>query len=297
MDWNNDGRLDIIVGDRLGSVNYFRRLASGNIFLIGESPVKVAGRPIEMGHNSAPCVIDWNNDGLPDLVVGRVEAVPAGLYLYINEGSPSDPVFPLTDSVLCAGEPIQVYYSYPDFADMNGDGLLDLVLGSSNGKIACYENVGTADDPLFESFEYLEADGEEINFYSSVRPSVCDWNEDGYLDILVGNYTGQIFLFLGDGGTGIFSGGLSGDSEVLLRVTGNPASGTLYTEITLDNQVDIRLAVYDLHGRLLYTLNPGVLSSVIHSLKIDISAFSQGTVFLVCTAGDTQLIEPVIILR
>ncbi len=89
MDWNNDGRLDIIVGDRLGSVNYFRRLVSGNIYLLEESPVEVAGRPIDMGNNSAPCVIDWNNDGLADLVVGRVEAVPAGLYLSINGGSPS----------------------------------------------------------------------------------------------------------------------------------------------------------------------------------------------------------------
>ncbi len=297
MDWNNDGRLDIIVGDRLGSVNYFRRLDSGNIFLMGESPVKVAGRPIDMEYNSAPCVIDWNNDGLPDLVVGRVEAVPAGLYLYINEGSPSDPVFPMTDSVMCDGEPIQVYYSYPDFADMNGDGLLDLVLGSSNGKIACYENVGTSDTPLFESFEYLEADGEEINFYSSVRPSVCDWNEDGYLDILVGNYTGQISLFLGDGGTGIEGAGLSGNSEVLLRVTGNPASGTLFAEVTLENQADAELALYDLNGRLLSEMNPGVLSSGAHSLEMDISSLSQGTVFLVCTAGAVRLIEPVVILR
>lgn len=297
MDWNNDGRLDIIVGDRLGSVNYFRRLASGDIYLMEESPVNVAGRPIDMGHNSAPCVIDWNNDGLPDLVVGRVEAVPAGLYFYINEGSPSDPVFPLTDSVLCAGEPIQVYYSYPDFADMNGDGFLDLVLGSSNGKIACYENVGTSDTPMFESFEYLVADGEEINFYSSVRPSVCDWNEDGYLDILVGNYTGQIYLFLGDGGTGIFGGGLSGNSEVLLSITGNPVSGILHAEVTLDNQGDIRLAVYDLSGRLLCSLNPGVLSSGTHSLEMDISSFPQGSVFLVCTAGEVRLIEPVVILR
>ncbi len=197
---------------------------------------------------------------------------------------------------MCAGEPIQVYYSYPDFADMNGDGLPDLVLGSSNGRIACYENVGTSDTPLFESFEYLEADGEEINFYSSVRPSVCDWNEDGYLDILVGNYTGQIFLFLGDGGTGIECGGMSGNSEIF-RIAGNPASGILYTEVTLDNQADIRLSVYDLSGRFLSEMSPGVLSSGVHLLEMDISSFSQGTVFLVCAAGAVRLIEPVVILR
>jgi len=297
VDWNNDGRLDIIVGDRLGSVNYFRRLPTGNIFLTGEPPVEVDGRPIEMGNNSAPCVIDWNNDGLPDLAVGRTEGIPASLYLYVNEGSMGDPVFPVTDSVLCAGEPIQVYSSYPDFADLTGDGLLDLVLGSSNGKIACYENVGTADAPLFESFEFLEADGEEINFYSYIRPSVCDWNEDGYPDILAGDYTGFIFLFLGNDGTGIEGDDFSGNPEVLFRIVGNPASETVIAEILLENQADTELKLFDMQGRLLSTLDAGILSAGIHSLEMDISSLSQGTVFLVCTAGTVRLIKPAVILR
>lgn len=295
MDWNNDGRLDIIVGNREGYVNYFRRLSYGDIFLEEELPVYVGDHPINHSHNSSPSVFDWNSDNLPDLIVGIQDGIPAGLYLYMNEGLSGDPVFLQTDTVMCSGEPIQFYNNYPDFRDMNGDGLEDLVLGSTSGKIACFENVGTPDSPLFEDYEYLKADGEEINFYSSVRPSICDWNEDGRPDMLIGTYTGNIFLFLGIEETGISSGSVIDETVNLLRIYGNPASGILNMEITLGTRIDVELALYDTNGRLLRRMSPGVLSSGRHLFEMSISELPGGIAFLVCTAGETQMTKPVVI--
>ena len=73
--------------------------------------------------------------------------------------------------------------------------------------------------------------------------------------------------------------------------------GSSNGKIACENQANTELEIYDLNGRLLCTLNPGVLSSGAHLLEMDISALSQGAVFLVCTAGAVRLIEPVVILR
>ncbi len=54
MDWDGDGRLDIIVGDREGNVHFFRRLSYGDIYLEEQDLVKVQGKPIDVGYNSAP---------------------------------------------------------------------------------------------------------------------------------------------------------------------------------------------------------------------------------------------------
>jgi hypothetical protein len=45
----------------------------------------------------------------------------------------------------------------------DGDGLNDLILGQfSYGYIRFYKNVGTNDAPVFTSFQYLQADGVNI---------------------------------------------------------------------------------------------------------------------------------------
>ncbi len=45
---------------------------------------------IEVGH-LVPCVVDWNNDGKKDLVVGQFSG--GKIRLYLNEGTDSEPRF------------------------------------------------------------------------------------------------------------------------------------------------------------------------------------------------------------
>lgn len=203
MDWDGDGRLDIIVGDREGNVHFFRRLSYGDIYLEEQDLVKVQGKPIDVGYNSAPCVTDWNADGLPDMVVGNLSPLPAGVYLFINSGSPFSPDYLSTDTVFFQGGVIELAAAYPDMHDMDLDGLPDLLVGSSNGTVACYLNSGTPEQPLFETMEHLRADGDEIYICSYVRPSVCNWNDDGCPDMLLADDSGEILLFLGVPPSGI----------------------------------------------------------------------------------------------
>ena len=55
-----------------------------------------------------------------------------------------------------------VGHSTPDYADVDGDGIPDLVVGEfKDGAIRIYRNHGSAEAPIFKDFEFLMADGEQ----------------------------------------------------------------------------------------------------------------------------------------
>jgi hypothetical protein len=87
-------------------------------------------------------------------------------------------------------------------ADWDGDGLFDLVIGSGHGSVVWFRNVGTAGKPKFgarqelvpvrsESIfltQYLEPD-EEPSTGVRAQIAVVDYDGDGRLDLLVGDYS------------------------------------------------------------------------------------------------------------
>lgn len=271
--------LDIVVGDREGGISYFSRLTEDPLFLVEEPPVEVAGDPIRLPHNSAPSVTDWNGDGLPDMAIGRSEGIPAGLYLFVNQGSPGAPLFLATDTLEAGGEPIQIYYAYPDFHDMDGDGLEDLVVGSSTGMISCFLNTGTAVAPAYEEMVYLQSEGENINFYNYVRPSVCDWNGDGVPDLLASTGDGSVNLLLGDPETGI-GGGIPGPVIGWSTLLENPASNEIGLSVDLSAPTELRSRIYSMGGRLLLETLHGELPVGESILQIDVSHLPAGAVIL-----------------
>ena len=292
MDWDGDGRLDIIVGDRPGNIHYFRRLDYGNIYLEEQDLLTVQGKPIDVGYNSAPCVTDWNNDGLPDLVVGNLSPIPAGVFLFINQGEPYLPDYQLTDTVFCMGEPIEITTAYPDIYDMDGDGLDDLVLGSSSGNIHCFINSGTQQQPVFDDMEYLMADGDTLYICSYVRPTVCQWNADGIPDLLVGDYTGQIHLF-----TGLPQWGIQESPSQEAYLSENPVSSTAEIRLHLTHSSEVVISVYSIDGRIRCSFDQGNIQEGTHTFQIDITSLENGVFPLRITGETGSSMLQLIVLR
>jgi hypothetical protein len=75
----------------------------------------------------------------------------------------------------CAGIAIDVnYYAAPCVADWDGDGIKDLIVGNweatatpSDGYVLFFANENTNDNPVFNSYSLLEADGEVIAVFAS----------------------------------------------------------------------------------------------------------------------------------
>ena len=67
VDWDRDGRTDLLVNSR--SINFLRNVSTNEGKTIFEDMGQVDTRRLA-GHTTSPSVVDWDNNGVPDLVVG-----------------------------------------------------------------------------------------------------------------------------------------------------------------------------------------------------------------------------------
>jgi len=67
-----------------------------------------AGTFIDVGYYAAPCVVDWDGDGLKDLVLGQFAS--GNIRFYKNEGTNSAPIFNSYTLINADGSPITLPY-------------------------------------------------------------------------------------------------------------------------------------------------------------------------------------------
>jgi len=161
--------------------------------------VNVNGSPLDPGSHAIPCVCDWNNDGLKDLIVGYRNADKVALYL--NEGTDSQPVFSGFVNVQADGT--DIYHPSggcgapaPWVCDYNGDGKKDLLVGTgAEGYVYFYRNTNTDADPVLASGVELTVGGSTLDVGIRATPYVHDWDEDGLNDLLCGDGNGSVHFF------------------------------------------------------------------------------------------------------
>jgi hypothetical protein len=199
--WDADARKDLLIGLSDGTLQIYLNIGAdsdpnfdGGAFLkVGPAGSKTN---LDVGARATPTVVDWNNDGRKDLVIG---AIDGRIHLFINEGSDSDPNFLAEIYAQEDGSDLIVpnYRSSPHIIDLDGDGKKDLLTGDTEGQLLFYSNVGTDEAPAFSGNSLVKADGLIIDLPNGARsrPFVCDWTGDGYLDVLIGAGDGKIHLY------------------------------------------------------------------------------------------------------
>jgi hypothetical protein len=83
--------------------------------------------------------------------------------------------------------------------DWNNDGLHDLLVGDADGNVHIFLNTSDNTNPLLDNGSLIQAGGGDINVGMRATPIVDDWNEDGKKDLLIGNFDGNISVYLNDG--------------------------------------------------------------------------------------------------
>lgn len=201
--WDADARKDLLAGQGDGTVKIFLNIGAdenptfngGTLLQVGQPGSK---KNINVGGRATPSVVDWNNDGKKDLVVGDIYGK---IHIFINEGTDTEPNF-LSDTLAQAdGATLFVpsQRSSPVILDLDGDGKKDLLTGNTNGQLLFYSNVGTDESPLFSVYLLVESNGVPIAIPGQPRsrPFMCDWTGDGYLDVLIGAGDGKVHLYRG----------------------------------------------------------------------------------------------------
>ena len=160
---------------------------------------------LDFGSGAHPTFVDYNADGLQDLVVGNLQKWDengqriGSLKLFLNIGSPVEPIFELLDNdwLGFAADTIRHFNLAPDFGDLDGDGDLDLLVGETVGKLNYFENTAGAGNPMVLNFIESHYKGFSIDYQFGVEfsPQIIDVNEDGLLDLLIGERIGNLNYF------------------------------------------------------------------------------------------------------
>jgi hypothetical protein len=210
---------------------------------------------IDVGDRATPTVVDWNNDGKKDVVVGdKVGKVR----VFINEGSDVAPDFRTSQFLQNNGADLVVFgaRASPCVADFDDDGRKDLLTGNTNGQLLFYANTGTDESPSFSGYELVTADGVVIDLLASrSRPFACDWTGDGSTDVLIGASDGLVRLYQGVGHmVGVDPGGAPVPAARLGAAYPNPFNPRVDIPFEVAADDHVRISIYDTSGRLVAVL-------------------------------------------
>jgi hypothetical protein len=159
---------------------------------------------IEHGTASAPVFFDFDEDGLKDLFISNfyryipVSDKESTIAYYKNTGTQSNPVFSYIDyNFLNLDAESFGLRSTPTFGDIDNDGDEDMFLGRDDGSIVFYENLSTGTGAIFAApqLSYPDNLGNPISSVSYAFPQLFDLNNDGLLDLMLGNKNGVIIYY------------------------------------------------------------------------------------------------------
>ena len=181
-DLDNDGLLDLIVGESTGNLNHYEQVAlnSLNFSLVTEN-----FNSIDVGNQSAPYFLDIDNDGLLDLFIGEY----SGNINHYEQTTSNGSDFALiteTFNSLTVGTRTGICIK-----DFNNNGLLDLIIGENNPNINYYEQSAANSN----TYNLISDDFLDIN-YSRNKIDIADINDDGLEDMIIGDNDGNVYIYL-----------------------------------------------------------------------------------------------------
>ena len=230
IDWNQDGHLDLIVGDEDGRVAFIENTGK---FTSDRTPVFLPPRyfqqeaaELKFGALATPFGFDWDGDGDMDLLSGNTAGY-VGWFENLSGAGVAKPKFAAPRHLRVNGQPLRIMagengsiqgpaeakWGYTTFtvADWDGDGRPDLVVNSILGDVVWYRNTGTRQAPALTPAQPIEVEwngpqpslawgwrkptGKALLTQWRTTPVAVDWNHDGLIDLVMLDHEGYLAFF------------------------------------------------------------------------------------------------------
>ena len=141
-DWDGDGLADLVTGSFGGNLEWYRNEGKA------DTPAFGPGKPffdLSLAYNSHPRIVDFNQDGRLDLLLG-VNWGTVSLYLNIKTGGKlslsASRLMQWSDGTNLNIRELNGDDTTPELADLDGDGVLDLISGGKNGRLFFMRGIG-----------------------------------------------------------------------------------------------------------------------------------------------------------
>lgn len=219
-DWRGTGIDDLVVGGVEGYVLWYRTLSTDPLQFappervrVGDEEIRRYGTPNPSGGHhwgssqgpddgfnggySNPLLVDWDGDGLLDLLIGDM----IGLYdWYPNRGTTTRPKLDPPLRLHCDSQTLLGPWRVrPGAADFSGDGLPDLVTMDADLDLSLFRRAGRDDlTALLPGVKLRYEDGDVIKTHGicfagtsgdgrgRTKIEIVDWDHNGRWDLILG---------------------------------------------------------------------------------------------------------------
>jgi hypothetical protein len=211
-DWNNDGRKDLIVGEGgggvTGKIRVYLNVGTDADPCFADYFYAQVYRAFDITCTPEGCLgcfprlVDWDEDGGKDLLVGYGDGT---VKVFTNSGTENASSFDGATDLAVGYAPFTLDVgarATPSLVDWNNDDMPDIVAGGLDGAIHVYYNCGCGGyiPPRFNFSPsvgfFAQANGRDLIVPSGrSSPVIIDADGDGKKDIITGNTDGQILFY------------------------------------------------------------------------------------------------------
>jgi hypothetical protein len=301
IDLDKDGKVDLVVGERLGNLNFFKNR--------GTNAAPIFNLKIDSIVWEGNFIFKYYIEGNPDLsgltINDRYEitetSIPANKgFLYLTGVNQASNYLTFrnyiidSDTINESGNGyINVSYdsignvrsaiyenqnkpsnnSQPLFYEYQGK--LQLLSPSNNGKLKAFTDI---DSNIYGSFTFTQDNALDLNIGYNLSGDVFDLNNDGKVDLVLGNQSGGITIFYGDGFVGIDNDHTTFESstKMQLKIFPNPTKGEFNLLLSdFEEGKAYQVKVFDLVGKLVFE------KTILQEIEqLDLSQQNKGVYFI-----------------